>query len=121
MAFVPFSRPPHPTAATPMAMAAIEIRSVVRGIGVLSAGTAAIIIAYTQFTRQMWLQLAGIGAMALSQSGAASGPEQSNASPGDGDTHEGVGMGGMQPPEAPEYSVPSGQTPASVSANWMHP
>jgi hypothetical protein len=76
---------------------------------------------YTQFTRQMRLQLAGMGTMALSQFGAAFGPEQSNASPRDGDTHDGLGIGGKQPPEASEYSVPSGQTPASVSANWMHP
>ena len=107
LAFVPLSRPPQPRAA---AATIIEIMSAVRGIGVPSAGARVVIIAYTQIARQMRLQLAGMGTMALSQSGPASGPEQSNRSPGDGDTHDGVGTGGKQPLEASEYSVPSGHS-----------
>jgi hypothetical protein len=58
---------------------------------------------YAQIARQTRLQLLGMGAFTVSQSGAASGPEQSNEpSPGAGDTHDGVGTGGKQPPEASE-------------------
>jgi hypothetical protein len=107
---------PHPTAATPIAMAAIEITSVVRGIGVLSAGGFdSVVMAYTQIPRHTRLQLLGMGALTLSQFGAASGPEQSNEPvPGAGDTHDGGGGGDTHRPLASEYSQPSGQTRVEV-------
>jgi len=77
---------------------------------------------YAQFARQTRLQPLGMGALAMSQPAAASIPEQSNEpAPGAGETHDGGGGGAKQPPEASEYSVPSGQTPASRGAAATHP
>lgn len=78
--------------------------------------------AYAQIARQTRLQLLGMGALMVLHPTPASPPEQSNEpEPAAGKTHDGGGGEGKQPPEASEYSVPSGQTPPSGSASAAHP
>jgi hypothetical protein len=74
-------------------MAAIEIRSAVRDIGVLSAvGLGSVVKDYAQIARQMRLQLLGMGALTTLQAAPTTLPEQSHVpSPGAGDTHDGGG------------------------------
>jgi hypothetical protein len=78
---------------------------------------------YAQFARHMRLQPPRMGALAMSQAAAVSIPEQSNEpDPGAGDTHEGGGgRTCKQRSEASEYSVPSGQAPASSGGPAAHP
>jgi len=79
-------------------------------------------VTYAQIARQTRLQRLGMGALTTSQFAPASPPEQSNEPvPGTGDTHDGGGGDCKQPPEASEYSVPTGQTPASSGAAATHP
>ena len=80
------------------------------------------VVTYAQIARQTRLQRLGMGALTTSQFAPASTPEQSNEPvPGTGDTHDGGGGDCKQPPEASEYSVPTGQTPASSGAAATHP